>query len=137
MTNADILAKMIASGITYWMVSCPESAGYIRLVAIPDALVKPGGCDEKAVTYGELCALKYSKMDHGNMFFGNANYPPFQIGMTFYDVADGFPMPSAGKIDWQELIAKCCNLRSDKLFEYKMMIDELVKEAELQNEKQS
>jgi hypothetical protein len=93
----DFLNKMLQANETYWCVAKMNLVNrlgrnerlddQIALIAIPYGTNM--GIPANDVTFRQIEDLGRAKVD--NVFLSE-DYPPFQIGITMYDVYDGFPI---------------------------------------------
>jgi hypothetical protein len=128
MRNLDFLAKVLSSNNHYWIVSKRNEGTQnhrfkdsIILIATPNRLKI--NIDRKEILLTDLEDFRSQYMDK-NIYL-NEPYPPFQQGISFYDIYDGFPIDIEGtKI--KEIMIKALTIKSDSLYEYKEQLKELL-----------
>lgn len=132
MRNLDFLAKILSSNNHYWIVAKRNEGSSMmsRHDHFQDSIILIGlpqnieiNIDRKDIMLVDLEKLNSAKMD-SNIFL-NEPYPPFQLGMNFYDLYDGFPIDGDG-INIKEVMIKALSIKSDSLYEYKSQLKELL-----------
>ena len=127
MRNLDFLAKILSSNHHYWIVAKRNegSSMMTRNEHFKDSIILIGlpqnieiNIDRKDIMLVDLEKLNNAKMD-------NEPYPPFQLGMNFYDLYDGFPIDGEG-LNIKEIMIKALSIKSDSLYEYKTQLKDLL-----------
>lgn len=124
MKNLDLLKQVLMSTAEYWIVAkmC-ESREYMKtkrdtdqilFILIPQGIRR--GLKYEEITLADLEQLNSSDVDQ-NIFI-NANYSPFQQGISFRGLYFGFPI----KHDIKQFLLSAIELNSDSIFEYKQLI---------------
>lgn len=127
MRNLDFLAKVLSSNNHYWIVSKQNDSTQGRmkdsiiLMAIPNGV--HFNIQREDIKLTDLEKLNASYMDQ-NIFL-NQPYPPFQQGITFYNVNDGFPIDGEG-LNVKEIMTRALSIKSDSLYEYKEQLKDLL-----------
>lgn len=128
MKNLDFLAKILSSNHHYWIVAKRNEGtrnttfkDSIILISIPDKITI--NIERNKIMLTDLEELNRSRMD-SNIFL-NDPYPPFQIGMNFYDLYDGFPIDGDG-INIKEVMIKSLSIKSDSLYEYEQQLKDVL-----------
>jgi len=133
MRNLDFLAKVLSGNHSYWIVAKRnEGTGRetfkdsIILTSIPGRIEI--NIDRSDIKLTDLEKLRSIEMVRS--IYLNEPYPPFQEGISFYDVYDGFPIDGDGR-NIKEIMIKALSINSDSLYEYEQQLKELLKSNEL------
>jgi len=136
MNNLDFLKKIIMSTDEYWIVARGEySRQYgntvkgkdsILFIAIPKGIRR--GLKYEDIMLKDIEIAKSSIVSQ-NIFI-NRDYPPFQDMISMYDIYDGYPVEKNSK----EFLQCALALKSDFLWDYKKLIEELEPTEEVSNE---
>ena len=129
MENIDFLVKLLESNQEYWVVSKKTSyrkymetkrgEDCIILIVIPEEFKM--GINKEDIKFTDLDKLN-NKHIVCNIYL-NTEYPPFQLGLQFNDVYDGFEL---GK-NINTFISESISLDSNNLSDYKSLYDEINK----------
>ena len=87
----------------------------IVFIAIPKDIKR--GLKYEEITLQEVEKLHNAYIEQ-NIFL-NTDYPPFQQYITFRDMYKGYPVEYKIK----EFVSKALDLKSDELYEYKVLIE--------------
>lgn len=130
MNNINFLSKILSTDHEYWIVAKKNEYNTIaRQGRDKDTIIYltiPKNI-ERNIKYDEIKLVDLERLQKANMdcnIFLNESYPPFQIGQSFYDIFDGYPVERNQK----QLLIKALELESDNLWDYKKLIDEVCKE---------
>lgn len=123
--NVDMLKQILMSDTDYWLFArrCTNSDGRQRgpdeifMASIPQKFGKNQKYQD--ITLMEIEDLNRIRLDC-NVFI-NIDYPPFQIGVSFYEVWKGFPIYRHGK----EFLKAALELNSNDIFDYKVLCDKI------------
>lgn len=124
--NIDFIKEILTSTAEYWIVAkkteyrehfetkegCKD---LIVFIAIPKDIKR--GLKYEEITLQEVEKLHSAYIEQ-NIFI-NTDFPPFQRGVTFSDMYKGYPIEYKIK----EFLLKALDLKSDKLYEYKTLIE--------------
>lgn len=132
MENIKFLSQVLTTAHEYWIVAKKNEYNTIArsgrdkdsiiFLAIPKDVKRNIPYD--AIRLVDLEKLQKSAMDC-NVFI-NESYAPFQIGQHFYDIFEGYPIERNQK----EFLIKALELKSDKIWDYKVLIDEICNEKQ-------
>ena len=123
--NISILEKILKSEQEYWVlrknndrhgINRQSFKPSIIMCVIPPEIKQGLKRDDIKLTDLEKLQSSY----FSNIFL-NEDYPPFQIGQSFYNITDCYPIPSKQK----EFLVKALSLESDDIMDYKKLIDEV------------
>lgn len=123
MTGLSFYKKVLTSDDEYWIISESHSDSHnnrqddhIYLIVIPATIRRNIKYEE--ITLSELEEFQRSYME-GNIPLSQS-YPPFQRGISFYNVYEGFPITK----NVREVMIEALKLKSNSLWDYKKIIDE-------------
>lgn len=123
--NIDFIKEILMSTAEYWIVAketeyrdCFETKrgkDQIVFISIPKDIKR--GLKYEEITLQEVEKLHNAYIEQ-NIFL-NTDYPPFQQYITFRDMYKGYPVEYKIK----EFVSKALDLKSDELYEYKVLIE--------------
>lgn len=126
MENIDFLKEILMSESEYWIVAMKRGAldlgefkridDEILFISIPVNIRR--GLKYEEITLMELEKLKDSNCNQ-NIYLTN-DYPPFQIGQTFYEIYKGYPV----KKDIKQFVIKALAIKSTDICDYKELIND-------------
>jgi len=132
MTNVestiDMLKKILMSEEEYWIVARKETAReYGHTVRLKDLILFIAIPHEtpRNLKYEELTVAEVEKLDRAYIEQNipiNSSYPPFQRGITLYDVYEGYPIRGALA---RQMLIEALALHSDEIYDYKNLIEKL------------
>ena len=123
--NISILEKILTSDQEYWILRKDNDSHGINaqsfkpsviMCVIPQEIKQ--GLKREDIKLTDLEKLQSSYFSN---IFLNEDYPPFQSGQSFYNITDAYPIPSKQK----EFLIKALDLKSDDIWDYKNLIDEV------------
>jgi hypothetical protein len=123
--NITILEKILTSEQEYWILRKNNDSNGISpqsfkpsviMCVIPQEIKQ--GLKREEIKLTDL--EKLQSICFVNIFL-NEEYPPFQSGQNFYNITEAYPIPSNQK----EFLIKALNLKSDDIWDYKCLIDEI------------
>ena len=123
--NIDFIKEILMSTAEYWIVAkkteyrdCFETKrgkDQIVFISIPKDI-------KRDLKYEEITLQEVEKLHNAYIeqnIFLNTDYPPFQQFITFRDMYKGYPVEYKIK----EFVSKALDLKSDELYEYKVLIE--------------
>ena len=123
--NIDFIKEILMSTAEYWIVAkkteyrdCFETKrgkDQIVFISIPKDI-------KRDLKYEEITLQEVEKLHNAYIeqnIFLNTDYPPFQQFITFRDMYKGYPV----KYKIKEFVSKALDLKSDELYEYKVLIE--------------
>lgn len=135
MTNTDFLCKVLTTDHEYWVVAkkneIREYGDWKRIedsiifISIPYNIERNIHRDE--IRLNQLEKLQNSSI-HCNVFL-NEPYAPFQVGQSFYNIINGYPIESNQK----EFLSKALMLKKGSLLKYKEIYESLCNKKEVEN----
>lgn len=138
MDNIDFLTKILVNGENeYWVVAKKDYVNqYGSIKRLPDQIIMlciphniQRGLSREEIKLVDLERLKNVSIDC-NVFL-NTEYSPFQLGQTFYEIYNGFPITCKPK----DFLIEALALKSDNIYDYQDLIVKLNSQAENKNEK--
>lgn len=117
--KTDFLAKLLMSGVEYWIVARrPYKSDHdeVFVICLPLQMVKERKRDE--ILLIDLEVLENHEVQT-NIFISEP-YTPFQIGIRLYDVYDGIPLVG---INFREFLIDALTLHSRNIHDYKVLIE--------------
>lgn len=119
--NVDLMKQILMANTDYWVFArrVTHSDGKqhgpdeIFMASIPQSINKNTKYED--ITLKQVEDLNIIRLDC-NVFI-NVNYPPFQVGISFYEVWKGIPIKSHGK----EFLRKALELQSDDIYDYECL----------------
>lgn len=123
--NIDFIKEILMSTAEYWIVAkkteyreyfeTKRGKDQIVFIAIPKNIKR--GLKYEEITLQEVEKLHSAYIEQ-NIYI-NTDFPPFQQFLTFSDMYKGYPIEYKIK----EFLLKALDLKSDKLYEYKTLIE--------------
>ena len=123
--NIDFIKEILMSTAEYWIVArkteyreyfeTKRGKDQIVFIAIPKDIKR--GLKYEEITLQEVEKLHNAYIEQ-NIFL-NTDYPPFQQFITFRDMYKGYSVEYKIK----EFVSKALDLKSDELYEYKVLIE--------------
>lgn len=124
MHNIDFLTKVLTSGCEYWIVSQNNDPyNHRKYDKFKDSIIYM--CIDYALPVDlkqediKLSDLKKLRDSYINNVFLNENHAPFQQCISMYNIVDGFPI----KNNYKDILIEALALKSDRLWDYKAIID--------------
>lgn len=124
MNNIDFLEKILTTNYEYWIVSKKEiwSTGKadfsVWFISVPYIINR--GIKREDVKLIELRDLQGMEVPNISL---SEDYPPFQYGITFYNLWIGFPLLSGSP---KEFLKKALEIKSKDIFVYKENLKEFL-----------
>jgi hypothetical protein len=125
MNNLDFLKKILMSDTHYWIVARQEhyseygsykrGADSIWFVSIDYNIQLNKKYEE--ITLADIEKLQSS---HVSNIALSEDYPPFQVGISMYNIYKGFPIPEVKGI--KQVMMDAVNLKSKDFYEYESVI---------------
>lgn len=127
MNNIRFLTEILTTDSEYWVVAKEMTASvygrmerqkdHILLIAIP-ALIKRG------ISNDEIKLQDLERLQSCNVIENihlNADYAPFQTGITFYNIYKGFALSG----NFKQFLIEALTLDSNDIYQYKELFEKI------------